>query len=367
MPPRPARMSSDPQRILLGQLAAFGDCLCASAITRQIKLDHPNCHLTWAIARPYRQVAEGNPFVDSVWELPFTGSEAASSGWSMFVREARMRERRGEFDRLYLTQVPPDNFAHFDGTVRASILNGYPFRLTVNPTPVLRLSPEEVDRVAAFARTHRLTDYPRVVLFECAAFSGQSFVTPAFALETARSVLAKVPDACIVLSSSTPFQDPDARIVDGSPLRFKENAELTRYASLFVGTYSGITWLTTSDWARELPTIQFLRRSTSVFSSLRTDYRYFGLPADHIVEVTDCTPEHAASCIALALTASIGEARTRFHESIDVNHTFYFTTFFLPSLKRGRLLAASRSLIRVIRRFGWRSVTRTLRDVFKDL
>lgn len=360
-------MTNSREHVLLGHLAAFGDCLCASTLTRQIKQDHPGCHLTWAIARPYRQVAEQNPFVDEIWELPITGKEAASSGWKLFVREARRRKQRGDFDRLYLTQVPPDNYGRFDGTVRASILNGYPNPITVPIAPIVRLSPEEIRRVDEFVRSHSLDAGKRMVLFECAAYSGQSFVTPDFALRVARLVLAGVPEARIVLSSDSPVTDPDARIIDGSVLRFKENAELLKFASLFVGSYSGITWLAVSDWAPPLPTIQFIRRTASVFSSLRADALHFGLPADQIIEVTDCSPEHAASCIIMALTAPIDKVRECYHESIEADHTFYLTTFFLPFLKRGHIFSAIRSLVRVIRRFGWKSVRRTFHSVFQEL
>jgi hypothetical protein len=360
-------MSRVPRRILLGHLAAFGDCLCASAVARQIKHDFPDAHLTWAIGKPYRSIAEGNPSVDSIWEVPLPNREAIATGWGGFIREAHRRRRHGEFDLLFFTQVPPANYKNFDGTVRASIFNGYPHPITVPVAPVVRLSEEEVEHVKTFALQHGLAQYRRVVLFECAALSGQSFVTPDFALETARRVLQRMDDTAFVLSSSTVISTPHPHIIDGSGLRFKENAELTRYATLFVGCSSGISWLSTSDWAQRLPMIQLLRRATSVFASFCHDAEHFGLPSEHIIEMTDCTPEHLAGCIEAALRSPFSEARARYHENIPVDHRYYFNTFILSLLKSGRFLTASRSIGRVIRRYGFRAIPRTLVKTFDTL
>lgn len=360
-------MNASSPRILLGHLAAFGDCLYATVIARQIKHDFPNCHLTWAIATAYRQIAEDNPYVDAIWEVPMSRAEAVTGGWRAFKREAEKRRSEGLFDTLFFTQIPPDNLGNFDGTVRASIFNGYPGKITVPLNPVLRLNAGEVDHVRAFAELHHLKEHRHVVLFECAGLSGQTFVTQPFALETARLLLGRLDDCCIVLSSVEPVNSGDPRIVDASILTFRENAELTRYATLFVGCSSGITWLSTSDGAKQLPTIQLLRRATSIYASMIHDAQYFGLPHDHIMEMTDCTVTHLADCIRAALTLPFAEARARFHETLRVDHQFYFNTFFLPTLKSGQFTQAARSLARVVRRYGVQAITNTLRSTFDTL
>ena len=360
-------MTGSSPRILLGHLAAFGDCLYATVIARQIKHDFPTCHLTWAIATPYRQIIEDNPYVDAIWEVPISMGEAVAGGWRAFTREAEKRRKEGLLERVFFTQIPPDNFQNFDGTVRASIFNGYPGKITVPLNPVLRLRSEEVDRVRAFAEHHDLPGKRHVVLFECAGLSGQTFVTQPFALDTARRVLQKVENCCILLSSSQRLESDDPRIIDASVLRFRENAQLTQYATLFVGCSSGITWLSTSDCAKRLPTIQLLRRATSIYASMVHDAQYFGLPHDHIIEMTDCTATHLAECISAALTTSFAAAQTRFHERIRIDHQFYLNTFFLPILKRGQMIKAARSLLQVIRRYGVRAITNTLKAIFDAL
>lgn len=360
-------MNTPSPRILLGHLAAFGDCLYATALTRQIKQDFPGCHLTWAIATPYRPIVEGNPYVDTIWEVPMTRAQAVSDGWRSFHAEALRRKANGEFDHAFFTQVPPENLQNFDGTVRASVFHGYPRPVTVPVTPILRLPPEDVARVAQFAADHGLARYKHVALFECAGLSGQTFVTQPFALAAARRLLQEREDCCVIISSSDPVGAGDPRIIDGSVLRFRENAELTRHVSMFIGCSSGISWLTTSDWAQRLPTIQLLRRATSIYASMVHDAEHFGLPTDHIIEMTECTPEHLADCMQSVMDGPFAAARQRFHEQIPVQHQFYFNTFFIPLLKRGKVRKAAQSLGHVLRRYGVRAVTDTLKATFADL
>ncbi len=75
-------------RILLGMLASNGDCLYATAIARQIKVDFPGCHLTWAIGSLSRQVLANNPDIDQVWELPQNSWSEMERDWTLFEIEA---------------------------------------------------------------------------------------------------------------------------------------------------------------------------------------------------------------------------------------------------------------------------------------
>lgn len=360
-------MNTPAQRILLGHLAAFGDCLYATAVARQIKQDFPGCHLTWAIASPYRQIAEGNPYVDAIWEIPMKRAQAVSTGWRTFVAEAKQRQARGEFDRLFFTQVPPDNYQNFDGTVRASTFHGYHGPITVPVTPILHIPDEEIEHVRQFAEEHRLGSYRHVILFECSGLSGQTFVTQPFALETARAIFRDRGDCCFVITSSDAVAGNDPRIIDASGLRFRENAELTRYATVFVGCSSGISWVTTTDRAKRLPTIQLLRKETSIYASMVHDAQHFGLPHDHIIEMTECAPEHLAACLRAVMDEPLETARARYHQNIPVDHQFYFNTFFLPTMKRGHFTRAFRSLGHVIRRYGFSAITNTIKATFAEL
>jgi hypothetical protein len=356
-----------PSRILLGQLGSFGDCLYVTAIARQIKEDYPGCQLTWAIGTPYRSILDGNPHVDRIWEVPFKGRQEMDAAWRSFEREARERYRAGEFDHIFLTQLGPNNYQNFDGTIRPSLFRGYPRPITVPITPVLCLSEREVNTVREFAETHRLATFRDVVLFECMPASGQSFVTPAFSLAAARRVLQLVPDTAFVLSSRQPIDAGDPRIIDASSLDFRANAELTKYCSLIAGCSSGISWLCTSSGARPLPMIQMLKHSTSVFASMITDAEYFGLPVDHILEMYDCSEHRLAECLVTALQTNFAQARRNFHERIPVTLDSYLEVFMLSVLKQGQPLKVLRSLRLVANRFGRKPFGDYLRTKFDSL
>ena len=234
------------RRVLLGQLAANGDCVYATTVARQIKTDFPDCHLTWAIASIYRQVIEHNPHVDEVWEIPCANRAQVASAWFTFEQQARERHARGEFTDIFLTQIHPNNLQNFDGSVRASIFRGYPHPITVPVTPVIRLTPGEIERVRAFVRDNNLEGGGPVVLFECAALSGQSFVTPMWAGDVSRAIVSRLPEARVLMTSGFTERGSDLEAIDATGLGFREVAELTRYCSLLIGCSSGLTWLCTS-------------------------------------------------------------------------------------------------------------------------
>jgi hypothetical protein len=194
-----------PKKILLGQLNSSGDCIFATIIAHQIKIDYPGCHLTWAIGSMCRSVINGNPHVDEIWEIPLKSIAEVTEVWRQFEQEALEKKRRGDFDEIFLTQIAPGNLHNYDGMIRSSIFRGYPSRITVPVTPILRLSPIEIENVCRFAASHFIANKDQVILFECSPKSGQSFVTPEFALEVAKKIVAKYSDVSVILSSKLSF------------------------------------------------------------------------------------------------------------------------------------------------------------------
>lgn len=318
--PKTAECTQKRKRILLGQLVSNGDCLYATAISRQIKTDYPGCHLTWAISSVCRSILNGNPHVDEVWELPISNSEEVVPVWDQFEREAHERKKRGDFDEIFLTQVAPGNLHNYDGSIRSSLFRGYPKPITVPVSPVLRLSPIEVANVNNFAAYHRLAEKAHVILFECSPKSGQSFVTPDYALEVAQHLVEEIPEICIILSSNISIHSTDVRVVDGSALSFRENAELTKHCSLLIGCSSGISWISTSDWAKPLPMIQLLASNPFWSNSFIHDHEQWGLPTDRIIEMTDCLPNKLSKCVVAILNEGFDSAKCAFHQQIP--HTF---------------------------------------------
>ena len=144
------------KRILLGQLSSNGDCLYATTIAKQIKYDHPKCHLTWAIGSICRSVLDGNPYVDEVWEILLKDTKEIVDIWPKFKQLAEERKRNGDFDEIYLTQIFPGNLQNYDGMIRSSIFRAYPNPITVPIAPVLKLLPHEIKNVRDFAVCHSL-------------------------------------------------------------------------------------------------------------------------------------------------------------------------------------------------------------------
>ena len=334
----------------MGQLSANGDCVYATTVARQIKADDPTCHLTWAIGSHCRRVIDHNPHVDAVWEVPVPNRNELREAWNGFEAEARERQRRGEFDDVYLTQIYPNNYGRYDGTVRASIFRGYPRPITVPVTPVIRLGEDEIARTEAFAHDRGLVGGGPVVLFECAPLSGQSFVTPPWALDVARRILREVPNARVVLSSGTAVESGDPAIVDGSVLSFRENAALTKHCSLLLGCSSGISWLCTSDAAKPIPTIQFLSRKAGMYGAMVHDLEHWGLPSDHVSEMLDCTSEAAARAAVDVLVEGVATARFRHHEPRELTLKPYYETM-IYFLRQGEARTVATSMMHTAARY----------------
>jgi hypothetical protein len=144
----------------------------------------------------------------------------------------------------------------------------------------------------------------------------------------------------------------DPRIVDASPVSFLGNAELVKSCNLLIGCSSGISWLCTSDWAEMPPTIQLLKKETSVFASFVHDHEYQGLDTSRIIEMTDCPAERVADCAVAALSGSFAEARRRYHETIRLSFNYYGKTF-RSLIRQGKYDKAWGSVRVTAERYGW--------------
>jgi hypothetical protein len=343
--------AKQPRRILLGQLAARGDCLYATAVARQIKADYPGCHLTWAIGSTCRDILDGNPHVDAVWEIPLVDHSEVPSAWYKFYAEAQARLHAGDFDEAFFTQIYPANFRNFDGTVRASIFRGYPHPITVPVAPILHLREDEIENVRQFATRHDLTGQSPAILFEFSSASDQSFVGPEFATRAAIGILAQLPNCRIVMTSQFTVKSQDPRIISGHTLSFRENAELTKYCTFLIGCSSGITWLCTSDWAKRLPAIQLLRKNTGVYASVVHDHERFGLPAEAVIEMTECPPEDLVDCVVTAIEDGVDEAKKLYHQTITL-HSGFHRPVLNRLVKSGAYRDALASCAVTLRRYG---------------
>ncbi|NJO93452.1 MAG: class I SAM-dependent methyltransferase [Hydrococcus sp. RM1_1_31] len=213
---------------------------------------------------------------------------------------------------------------------------------------------DEVEKVYDFAKKHNLFQKSPVILFECASRSGQSFVTPYYALYAAQLLLSRVPGCKIILSSHVPIPALDERIIDGSVLTLRENAELTKYCDLFVGCSSGVTLTTLTDWAKRLPKILLLKLSTSMYASIVHEFEYWGYSTELILEMWDAPIEELIDCVCTVLKEDFTTARKRFHKEVTIDFNYYLAyvrNFLLEQNEQYSKIACS--LLHAVERYGW--------------
>jgi ADP-heptose:LPS heptosyltransferase len=357
---------SNQKKILLGQLGRRGDCLYATAVARQIKHDYPNCHLTWAISSVCRSIIINNPYVDAILEINQDTNANIFEVWNQFESVANKKKESGEYDEVFFTQVSPGNLQNYDGTSRSSLFRGYPHPITVPITPVVRLTDEEVNNAKNFVVINNISEKDTVILFECASTSGQSFLTPAYALKTATAVLKENKSVKFILTSDEAIRDNGNNIIDGSVLSFRENAELTKHCNLLVGCSSGISWLATSDWAKPLPQIQLLSQRTRMYASMIQDADYFGLPTDHIIELYDITPQQAANVLLSFLGNGIAETKKKYQQEIPIKFDFYIGQLRSELLSKKQFTKTAQAIQSAKERFGINNIAE-LEKIIQDI
>jgi hypothetical protein len=346
-----------PERILLVHLVANGDCLMATTIARQIKKDFPGCRLTWAISYKCRLIIDNNPDVDDVWEIVYGEGESPivrGGVWARVKCEAEKRRAAGEFDRIFSTQIYPDNIGNFDGTTRSSTFRNYPGRITVPVNPVIRLRDQELEKVEQFAAQNQLRFFQHVILFECTPNSGQSTMSQRKGLAVALNLVSKRSDTAVIISTHIPFDSPHPQIIDGACLSLRENVELSKYCTLFVGCSSGITWLLTSDSAKQLPMVLFLNPDVmgTTFASVAYDFKHWQLPTSHIIE-SGCGEVDEMTTIVFSALDDFDLAKSRYHETFSPKFWDFLLFFEYRSLPQMLKIFGTCRLFLRRNRFGW--------------
>jgi hypothetical protein len=340
-------------RILLGQLAANGDCAYATTLARQLRHDYPNAHLTWAISSSCARLLDNNPHIDEVWEVPARGWNTQAAMWRVFEQEAFRRYQRREFDQIFLSQVWPGNLQNFDGTVRPCVLRSLGRPITVPIETVLHLTNDEIDRVQAFTLDNDLEHFEHRILFECESRSGQSFITPDLAQDVAQALYKLLPDATVIFSTIKPMTLKDKRSRYAGQLSLREVAQLTHACTAFVGAGSGGTVIATSGAAKPLPTVLLLKADTSVFGSFAHDFEYFGIDHPGIVETSNENVGRVAAIIAHVCVEGPGPMLAEPGIGIPVNFEHYQTVLEGNLFPRQGYLDAARSLLVTADRYGW--------------
>jgi len=302
-------------KILLVQLYSNGDCLYATAVAKQIKLDYPGCHLTWAIASFCKSIIAHNPFVDAVLEVDITKNDVAA--FRRLRKRFLAQEKDGAYDHVFITHNMDTNHSYYDGSIRSSILKAYQHPITVPVTPVLQLTADEINAANSFAAEKRLGHYRHVVLFEFAPQSGQLNITKESSISIAEAIV-KHPGTAIILSSANKVNHSNPAIIDGSSLSLRETAALTHHCSLLLGCSSGITWISTADAAKLLPMVQILNAQTTWVNPISRDFERFNLPVQNVIELLEFNSEKIVLCVLAALN-DFAAARQLYNQPIPLH------------------------------------------------
>ena len=304
------------KKIILVQLYSNGDCLYATTVAKQIKKDYPGSHLTWAISSKFKTILANNPDVDEILEVNSVEKNDAPA-FRRFKRKIYQQQKEGLYDEVFIVHNTDINHAYYDGSIRSSILKAYRKPITVPVQPVLRLYPEEVERANQFADANDLKNYKEVVLFEYAPQSGQSNISPDFAIKVAEGIVAQN-NFAVILSSANKINHPNKAIIDGSSLTLRETAALSHHCSFLLGSSSGITWITTSEAGKQLPMVQLLNAFTNWVNPISRDFERFQIPNNKVIELLDFNEVKIIECVKLALENFEG-AKQKFNPPIPLH------------------------------------------------
>ncbi len=358
------------KKILLAHLNSNGDCLYSTVIAKQIKeVDYPNAHLTWAVNSKCLQSVLLNPYVDKIWDVPTASLLTTYDEWESFVKEAERRKQIGEFDKIFYTQIIGKSTLLFDGGIRSTTYLQYPHKITVSQQPIIRLSLDEVETVKQFAEKYRLNKFKNVLLVECGPDSFKSTLNPQTAKEIADKLTINDPSLAVILSSNKKIENTNAQIIDGSILSFRANAELTKYCTLFAGCSSGISWLTTTDWAKPLPKIILVNKDNYYNSSMLYDHKYAKLPFDNIIEITETQNSALVllECLTIIINDSFLKSKKIFHSEFKLTNFKFFKDILFLNKHNGNHAALFSSTNNIIKRngFRWKPILLFLKTFFK--
>ena len=309
-------MKANPQ-ILLVHLFSNGDCLYATTIAQQIKKDYPGCTLTWAVASFCTSILHNNPYIDHILEV----KDVAKHDTPAFrrLRKKFLAEKAaGIYDEVFITHNSlGTNQAFYDGSTRSTIYRAYPHPITVPIQGVLQLTESEKIKAAQFAQAQQLSTYHQVILFEYAPMSGQSLITKEMAVAIAEGLVATAGTA-VILSSANKVQHANPAIIDGSSLTLRDTAALTHYCTFLLGTSSGITWISTTTDAKQLPMVQLYHPGARFENPVSRDFTRFGLSTDGLIEIVEFEVPYIIDAVKAALQ-NFNQAKTQYNRAIPLH------------------------------------------------
>jgi ADP-heptose:LPS heptosyltransferase len=300
-------------RYFIYQFAAFGDCLFATIVVKQLKYNDPDCEITWGISKRYVSILKNNPYVDRILEFEIDPKTATPNEFDKHNSVINNLEKEFGSNFIHL-QLLNKHIHHLFTTLRYTVIKVFGGPITVSRNAVLYLDQKEKDNVKEFIFKNEINTYSTKILFECAPSSGQSTVDYKFALQVAEKIIAKNKNVCIVLSGAFSIEVNSPQIFNANSISYRENLELINYCDLLIGCSSGISWLTICESAKPIPMIQLLSSKSDLFAGVHFDFEINNLDNSHILEMINFDVIKTVECIEAFLKVGILETKLKFHQ-----------------------------------------------------
>ena len=295
------------------QFAAFGDCLFATIVAKQLKASDSTCEITWGISKRYASVLTNNPHVDKIVKFEFDPKTASLEDFKNHEKEVENIKNSGEYEIIHL-QLLNKHIDKLHTTLRYSVLKIFEKPITVSKNAVLNLESFEISNVRKFITSNSIDLYPIKIIFECSPASGQSLVNATFAYQIADAFTKKSKNICFILSGPNNIEINNNQIFCANILTYRENLELINYCDLLVGCSSGISWLTICENCKPIPTIQLLNPLSDLFASMHFDFEINNLNTDHILEMINYDISKVEECISAVLEKGILNSKLNYHQ-----------------------------------------------------
>jgi hypothetical protein len=310
------------EKILLVQLFSNGDCLLVTTIARQIRINYPNCELTWVVSSKCKSMLLNNPDVDVIDEVTIPDTSQNEVVFEKIVQEAMIKKQEGIYDQVIVPQLLGSNMKFYDGVVCTSLYRSSGLAITVDTKPVLILADEEKAKARQFADQHNLASYKNVVLFECAPQTNQLLLTDDIILNYSQQIV-KNQNTCIILSAPKAYHFQQPHIIDGNSLSIRETVALTHFCTLLLGCSSGISLAATSSAAKSLPMVQILAPDAYYFNPLSLTFKKLKRDIDEILELIDFDSVSLSAVFTDIFTNGFNQAKAKYHQQVTIQFKLF--------------------------------------------
>ncbi|MFN8362071.1 MAG: glycosyltransferase [Candidatus Kapaibacterium sp.] len=230
----------------------IGDILNCTPIAKQLKINEPDCHITWFTAAKYRFILENNPYIDEIRTLD----------GDVLALDADIPRLKAE--RAWTRFFTPAPYMNYDALPGGSLLDliktAANLEWSIEFIPSFSLSEAEKKTARAYWKA---LPPGKKILVETEFYSEQSHWKDDYAFEMAEILREINPVYVFTAKNKPPFFDEfhekyPRSIWCAEPFRL--NAEFFNLADAFIGVSSGISCVTFSDYCRrDVPRIEVSR------------------------------------------------------------------------------------------------------------